>query len=228
MPVEYKLMTCLPKTFPVFLPFSFSSRCLYSANVLLIISSLALSTLSCVHLCPNYPLSLILFNSSCFLCCSVPSFGASTTSPKNSSSVNLSPTLVIIFITYRNRHQMKNNVRYKGNINNTSVIIFLKNQKLPAMLICLGEPPVRFLCCCCCSFHFMIFILLLYFHVLILFILLLFSIHIFFSTSFLTPLWTIFGFSCPFDTFNPIHRRVICDTFIFNHSVIFLPQALLV
>ena len=41
---------------------------------------------------------------------------------------------------------MKNNIIYKGNINNTSVIIFLiGRQKLPAMLLCLGEPPVRFL-----------------------------------------------------------------------------------
>ena len=41
--------------------FSFSSRCLYSAYVFLIISSLAFSTLSCVQLCPNLPLSVIIF-----------------------------------------------------------------------------------------------------------------------------------------------------------------------
>ena len=39
----------------------------------------------------------------------------------------------------------------------------IKSQKLPAMVLCFGEPPVRFLCCCCsflmcfficrCSFH---------------------------------------------------------------------------
>ena len=42
---------------------------------------------------------------------------------------------------------MKNNIRYKGNTNNTSVIIFfkIKSQKLPAMVLCLGEPPRRFL-----------------------------------------------------------------------------------
>ena len=51
--VEYKLRTCLPKAFPVFLLFSFSLRCLYSVYVLLIISSLALSTFSCLHLFPN-------------------------------------------------------------------------------------------------------------------------------------------------------------------------------
>ena len=69
IPVEYKLMTCLPKAFPVFSPFRFSSRCLYSAYVLLIISSLAFSTLPCVHLCPNkcaLLLSMALFNSSFF------------------------------------------------------------------------------------------------------------------------------------------------------------------
>ena len=73
--VEYKLMTCLPKAFPVFSPFSFSSRCLYPAYVLFMASSLALSSFPCVHLCPNLPSSMILFNSSLFLCCSMPSFG---------------------------------------------------------------------------------------------------------------------------------------------------------
>ena len=120
---------------------------------------------------------------------------------------------------------MKNNIRYKGNINNTSVIIFflIGGQKLPAMLLCLGEPPVRFLCCCC---SFLIFILLLYLHLSMFFILLLFFIHILFSASSLTLPWTIAGFLHPFYTFSPAHRRVICDTFIFNHSVIFLPRAL--
>ena len=58
------------------------------------------------------------------------------------------------------------------------------------------------------------------------FILLLFFIHIFFSTSSLTLPWTIAEFLYPFYTFSPAHRRVVCDTFIFNHSVIFLPRAL--
>ena len=92
IPVEYKLMTCLPKAFPVFSPFRFSSRCLYLAYVLLIISSLAFSTLPCVHLCPNkcaLLLSMTLFNSSFFFCFSVPSFGVSTTSPKKSLSFNI-------------------------------------------------------------------------------------------------------------------------------------------
>ena len=50
IPVEYRLMTCLPKAFPVFSTFSVSSRCLHSAYVLLIIKSLVLSTLPYVHL----------------------------------------------------------------------------------------------------------------------------------------------------------------------------------
>ena len=144
IPGEYRLMTCLPKAFPVFSLFSFSSRCLYSAYVLLIISSLALSTLLCVHLCPSLPLPMLFFNSSRFLCCSMPSLGVSTASPKKSSSFNISPTLAIILFKRRNCHQMKNNIRYKGT-NNTSAIIFLKSQKLPAMLLCLREPPVWFL-----------------------------------------------------------------------------------
>ena len=80
------------------------------------------------------------------------------------------------------------------------------------MVLCLGEPLRRFLFCCCificqcfsfccCSFHC-------------------------FSTSSLTLPWTIARFLHPFCTFSPAHRRVIRDTFIFNHSVIFLPRAL--
>ena len=41
-------------------------------------------------------------------------------------------------------------------------------------------------------------------------------IHIFFSTSSLTLPWTIARFLDPFCTFSPAHRRVICDTFIFQ------------
>ena len=81
------------------------------------------------------------------------------------------------------------------------------------MVLCLGEPPVRFLCCCC---SFLIFILLLYLHLSMFFILLLFFIHIFFPTSSLTLPWTIAGFLHPFYTFSPAHRRVIRDTFIFQ------------
>ena len=69
---------------------------------------------------------MTLFKHSRFLCCSVPSIGVSTTSPKMSSLFKMSPTSAILFIKCRNRHHMKNNIRYKDNINNTSVIIFLK------------------------------------------------------------------------------------------------------
>ena len=123
---EYKLMSFLPKAFPVFLSFSFSSRCLYSAYVLLIVSLLALSTYSCVPLRPNkYTLPFLMthFKHSRFLCCSMPSFGVSTVYPKKSSSFNMFSTSAIIFITGWNRHHI--DIRYKGNINNTSVIIFL-------------------------------------------------------------------------------------------------------
>ena len=147
MPVEYKLITCLPRDFPVFPPFSHSSRCLYSANVLFITPSLALSTPSCVCLCPNLPLSIAFFNSSHFLCFSMLFFGVSTISPKNSSSFNVSPTSAIIFIKSLNRHHMKNNIRYKGNTNNNSVIIFFLNRRSKTLtdVTLPGEPPGRFL-----------------------------------------------------------------------------------
>ena len=66
----------------------------------------------------------------------------------------------------------------------------------------------------------------LYLHFVVVLHLSMFFIHIFFSTSFLTLQWTIARFLHPFYTFGPVYRRVICDTFIFNHSVIFLPRAL--
>ena len=124
-------------------------------------------TLPCVHLCPNkcdLPLYMRHFKHSYFLCCSMSSFGVSTTSPKKSSLFNIFPISAIIFIKCQNRHHMKNNIRYKGDINNNSVIIFvlIGRQKLPAMFVCLVEPPVKFLSCwlfihfyssfcCCCS-----------------------------------------------------------------------------
>ena len=129
--VEHKLIICLPKAFPVFSPFWFSSRCLYSAYVLLIVLSLALCAFSCAHARPNnyaLPLLMTLFKHSRFLCCSMASFGVSTVSPKNSSSFNTFSTSAIAFITCRNRHHMWNNIRYKGNINNTSVIIFFNRR----------------------------------------------------------------------------------------------------
>ena len=89
------------------------------------------------------------------------------------------PASTIIFIKCRNRYHMKNNIRYKGNINITFVIIFLKSQKLPAMLLCLGEPPVRCFCCIFISFlifmlMFFILFLMFYYHLSMFFILLLY------------------------------------------------------
>ena len=53
-----------------------------------------------------------------------------------------------------------------------------------------------------------------------------FFIHIYFLTSSLTLPCAIAGFLHPFYTFSPAPCRVIRGTFIFNHSVIFLPRAL--
>ena len=157
-------MTCLPKAFHVFPPFSFSSRCLYAAYVLLMVSLLALSTFSCVYLC-KLPLSMALFKHSRFLCCSLSSFGVSTMSPKNSLSFNMSPTSAIIFIKCRNRHHMKNNIRYKGNINNTSVIIFFNwRTKIPSDVTLLGRTTIEvFVMLVVVVYSFLFFFLLLFF-----------------------------------------------------------------
>ena len=112
--VEYKLMTCLPKAFPVFSPFSFSLPCLYSVYVLLIVLLLALSTFSCVHLPPNkYVLMLLmaLLKHFRFLCCPILSFGVSTVSPKNSSLFSIFSISAIMFSTCGNQHHMKNHIR---------------------------------------------------------------------------------------------------------------------
>ena len=55
-----------------------------------------------------------------------------------------------------------------------------------------------------------------------------FFIHIFFWTSFLTLPWAIAGFLHPFYTFSPAHSRVICETFIFDHSVNLLAVSVMV
>ena len=97
------------------------------------------------------------------------------------------------------------------------------------MVLCLGEPLRRFLRCwllflILISFLYLHFIFDLHFVVVHHFSF--FFIHIFFSTSSLTLPWAIGDFLHQFYTFSPAHRRVIRDTFIFNHSVIFLPRAL--
>ena len=93
------------------------------------------------------------------------------------------------------------------------------------MLLCLREPPRRFLWCwlllllfihCCCRSSF-IFVLHLS----------MFFIHICFLASSLTLPWTIDGFLHPFYNFSRAYiPEWFCVTFIFNHSVIFLPRAL--
>ena len=105
------------------------------------------------------------FKHSCFPCCSMLSFGVSTTSPKNLLSFNMSPTQAINFIRYRNRHHIQNNIRYKGSISNTSVTIFLnKDKKTPSDSTFARENLQWGFCdvscsfiflssfCCCCSF----------------------------------------------------------------------------
>ena len=97
------------------------------------------------------------------------------------------------------------------------------------MVLCLGEPLRRFLWC---WLLFLILISFLYLHFIfdlhfvVVHHLPFFFIHIFFSTSSLTLPWAIARFLDPFCTFSSPYRRVIRDTFIFNHSVIFLPRAL--
>ena len=198
-------MTCLPKGFLVFSPFSFSSCVLYSAYVLLIISSLSLSTLLCVHLCPSLPLSEASFNSSRFLCCSMPSLGVSTT------SINTSSSLAIMFIKCRNQYQMKNNTRCKENTNNNSAIIF-KTSKTPTDGTLPGRTSSEVFVMLVVVLHF-IFGLHFVVHLLMLFILLLF-----YSLLFdIIPHPSVdygWDFYTPFSTFSPTHRRVICDTFI--------------
>ena len=89
-------------------------------------------------------------------------------------------------------------------------INYINYTKTPSDSTCLGEPLGGF-----CDVGFVVALYLLFFF-----------IHIFFSTSSLTLPWTIARFLDPFCTFSPAHCRVIHDSFIFNHSVIFLPWAL--
>ena len=71
-----------------------------------------------------------------------------------SSSLNISLTSFIAFIKCLHRHQSKNNIRY-GNINNTSVIIFLNRKvKKPQQWYFAWENLRGGFCCFCSSFHF--------------------------------------------------------------------------
>ena len=121
---------------------------------------------------------------------------------------------------------MKNSIKYKGNTNNTSVITFFKieTQKLPAMALCLGEPPRRFLL-------LLFFISFLHRHFIfdIHFVdvlhLSLFFIHLYFDII-PRPSVNHRRIFTPILYFQPAHRRVIHDTFISNLSAIFWPRAL--
>ena len=92
--------------------------------------------------------------------------------------------------------------------------VYNQKSKTPSDGTCLGESLGGF-CDVGCHLHFVPVLHLSFFF-----------IHIFFSTSSLALLLTIVRFLHPFCIFSPAHCRVICDTFIFNHSVIFLPRAL--
>ena len=72
-------------------------------------------------------------------------------------------TSAIAFIKCRNRHHIKNHIKYKANINNTSIFLmgtlaflFMWLNKTPSDGTYLGEPPGGFCdvgCCCCCFPH---------------------------------------------------------------------------
>ena len=107
------------------------------------------------------------------------------------------------------------------------LIYKIESQKLPAMVLCLGEPPRRFLLYLWYSFFFASLIFI--FVVPLIFIFVVICQYSSFAFTFRHHPSPFRGLSPglhPFDTFSTAHCRVICNTFIFNHSDIFLPQAL--
>ena len=134
-------------------------------------------------------------------------------SPKNSLSFNMSPTSAIIFIKCRNRHHMKNNIRYKGNINNTSVIIFFFfnwRAKTPSDVTLLGRTSSEVFVMLVVVVHSFLYLNFIFdLHFVVVLHLSMFFIHICFSTSSLTLPWTIAEFLHPFYTFIPVHRSSI-------------------
>ena len=155
----------------------------------------------------------------------MPSFGVSATSPKNSLLFNMSPTSAIIFIKCPNRCHMKNNIRYEGNTNNTSVIIFLKSKAKNSRRWFSAWENLRggfrdVDCHFWYSFHFCIFISFL------IFILLSFFICRFssFTFSFQHHHSPFRGLSPGFYTHFILSAQPIAEwfLFIFNDSVIFL------
>ena len=63
---------------------------------------------------------------------------------KKWSSFSILSTSAIIFITFQNCHHMTNHMRYKGNINNTSVIIFLMGSFLNLVIFLWLFPSTKF------------------------------------------------------------------------------------
>ena len=123
----------------------------------------------------------------------MPSFGVSTTSPKKSSSFNMSPTSAIIFIKCRNRHHTKNNNHFFNWRTKTPSNVTLLGRTSSEVFVMLVV-VVHSFCCCCYSF--------------IASYVMLFFIHCFSASSLNLP-WTITRFLHPFYTFKPAHRRVI-------------------
>ena len=128
---------------------------------------------------------MTLFNSSRFLCWSMPSIGVTTTSPKNSLSFNMSPTSAIIFIKCQNGCQMK--------------IIFLIREDNNSQRCYFAWENLRGGFCdvgCCCSF-----IVVAVLHSFLFFICGCSSFTFAFWHSSLTLPWTIDGFLHPFYNF---------------------------
>ena len=119
---------------------------------------------------------------------------------------------------------MKNNIRYKGNTNNTFVIIFLNVKNSQRFYFAWKNLLGGF--CDVVVLHFIFvssFVDVLHFVVVSSFV----DVSSFrccssFTFSFrrhnLTLPWTMAGFLHPFHTFSPSHCRVICDTLIFRPS----------
>ena len=131
IPLEYRLNKSFPKAFPAFLPSSFSLRCLYWACALLMILSLALSTLSCVHCFCHLANTLLLYllhplKILISYAAQHPLLLYQQYLQRTQPSFNIYLTSYIICITDWNCHHMTNNVTYKGNfsaIKTTSVIL---------------------------------------------------------------------------------------------------------
>ena len=134
----------------------------------------------------------------------MPSFGVSTVSPKKSSSCNIFPTSAIMFIRCLNHHVMRNNIRYKANINNMSVIIFLMDLSYFSPFIFMGlnkNSQQWYLLGRTSSEVFVMLVVVLY-SLLFLWRWLLFFIHCF-STSSLTLSWVIARVFTPILYFQP-------------------------